>query len=537
MGGIRLQRRRFLAAAGGVALLAGLAPMGRVWSAPRFAGDPFTLGIAAGDPWPDGFVIWTRLAPRPLQEHGGMPMLAVPVRWQVAEDERFTRIVRSGEALARPELAHSVHVEVAGLRPARPYWYRFQVEGSQARPVGTARTAPAAQAMPARVRMAVVGCQAYHHGWFDAYAHLANEPDLDVVFHYGDYIYEGGSYQGSSAQGRGKYVIVDARDRPVQRHHVGGELYSLDDYRRRYAQYKGDPMLQAAHARVAFVASFDDHEVDNDYASVFDQDGTPPEIFALRRHAAMQAWYEHMPVRRAQLPRLDGLSMYRRLDYGRLLRMHVLDTRSHRSDQPCVRPGQPHCRGGDWREGTLLGQAQERWLEQGLEHDARWNLIAQQVLVMPLKAIKLDGETVPPLADKWDGYPATRERLVRTIRQKALTNVVIASGDAHMHAVGSVPLRDDEPDGPAVATEFLATSITSNGDGALDSPSVKRFLDADNPHLALANNLRGYQTFDISANEWRTDVKVMDRVQKPGGRLSVHASFAMTPDRPLLHRV
>lgn len=527
-----IERRKLLAGAGGLVLFAGLQAGGRAWSAPSLGGYPFTLGVASGDPWPDGFVIWTRLAPRPLDEHGGMPMAVVPVRWEVAEDERFSRIVQSGEAAARPELGHSVHVEVAGLSPRRPYWYRFHVDGAESSPVGTVRTAPAAGDTPDRVRLAVAGCQAYYHGWFDAYRHLSRESELDAVFHYGDYIYE-----GPSTQGKGKYVILDAAGKPVERSHFGGEIYSLDDYRRRYAQYHADPDLQAAHAASAFIPSFDDHEVDNDFASVYDQDGTPPEVFALRRYAAMQAWYENMPVRRSQFPRPGGLTMYRRLDYGRLVRMHVLDTRSYRGDQLCVHAAQKYCRADASLDPSILGARQEAWLDEGLNNSARWNLIAQQVFVMPLKGITPDGKDLPPFADKWDGYPASRERLVRSITERKLTNVVIATGDAHMNAIGTVPMRDAEPDGPAVATEFLATSISSNGDGALLSPNVTRFLNAANPHLAMANDLRGYHTYDIGPREWRTDVKVMDKVQSPGGKLSTLARFAVTPDKAGLHRL
>lgn len=232
-------------------------------------------------------MIWTRLAPKPLEEHGGMPMAAVPVLWEVSEDERFTRVVQSGEAVARPELGHSVHVELAGLKPSWRYWYRFRVEGAGASPVGTARTAPAVGETPARVRLAVAGCQALYHGWFGAWRRLSQEADLDAVFHYGDYIYE-----GPAGRGQDRYVIRDASGNRVVRDHLGGEIYSLDDYRRRYAQYQGDPDLQAAHAAAAFISSFDDHEVDNDWAFAFDQDGTPPEVFAPHRS------HHSSPVRR-----------------------------------------------------------------------------------------------------------------------------------------------------------------------------------------------------------------------------------------------
>jgi alkaline phosphatase D len=519
-------RRTFLQSATGLVLFAGLDPFARAWGAPKFSNYPFALGVAAGDPWPDGFVIWTRLAPVPLEEHGGMPALAVPVRWEVAEDEHFTRIVRSGEAIARPELAHSIHVEVAGLRPWRPYWYRFLVDGADASPTGVARTAPAAGTLPDSVRLGLAGCQAYPQGYYGAYRHLSQEPDLDAIFHYGDYIYE---YGRESA-----YVINGADEQVVDRAHARGEVYSLDDYRVRYAQYKTDPDLQAAHHAAAFIMSFDDHEVDNNWASQFDQDGTPPEAFLLRRFAAMQAWYEHVPVRMAQFPRPQGLTMYRRLDYGNLFRMHVLDTRSYRSDQLCESPEQRACRAHDGPDSTIMGPAQEAWLGEGLRNDARWNLIAQQVRVMPLVRKTADGRAASPSMDSWDGYPASRARLVRTIRERKLTNVVIATGDAHIHNVGVVPARDDELDGPAAATEFLGTSISSGGDGVSDSAIARTHMH-NNPHFALLNQQRGYQTFEITPKAWRTDVKVMDRVQAPGGKLSTLARFVVTPEKPELH--
>lgn len=518
-----IDRRRLMAAAGGMVLFGGLSRGGALWAAPALKDDPFSLGVAAGDPWPDGFVIWTRLAPRPLEPHGGMPPQDVRVHWEVAEDDKFSKVIRSGETVASPELAHSVHVEVAGLQPGRPYWYRFRLDGALVSDTGMARTAPAPGVTPARVRLVSAGCQSYPQGWYDAWRHISREPDLDAVFHYGDYIYEGGA---------SKMVITDRLKRVVERQHASGEIYSLDDYRLRYAQYKADPDLKAAHAAAAFIVSFDDHEVDNDWASAYDQDGTPPEIFALRRFAAMQAWYEHMPVRKAQFPRPEGISMYRRLDYGQLVRMHVLDTRSYRDDQLCVKTDQPNCRREDTPKGTIMGPAQEQWLNAGLSQDARWNLIAQQVRVMPL----LRKGTDQPLAltDQWSGYPASRRRLVEAISARKLTNVVIASGDAHVHNVGTVPLREEALDGPAAATEFLASSISSGGDGAAQSEGTLSY--ADSPNLALANAQRGYQTFDITPKDWRTDVKVLDRVQAPGGALSTLARFTVTPDRPVLNR-
>lgn len=520
-------RRAFLAGAGGLALFAGLDPFARLWAAPRFSNYPFALGVASGDPWPDGFVLWTRLAPRPLDEHGGMPMLAVPVRWEVATDEGFSNIVRSGEAIARPELSHSLHVEVDGLLPRRPYYYRFHIAGGDASPTGRVRTAPAPGTVPERVRLGLAGCQSYPQGYYTAYRYLSEEPDIDAIFHYGDYIYEYGS--------KSKFVITDAAGRVFDRSHKGEEIYSLDDYRRRYAQYKADADLQAAHHAAAFIPSFDDHEIDNDWVSSHDQDGTPPEAFMLRRYAAMQAWYENMPVRRAQFPRAGLISMYRRLDYGDLVRMHVLDTRSYRTDQLCDAPGKQACRAKDGPESTMLGSAQEDWLYNGLSRSARWNLIAQQVRVMPLIRTDTDGTSLPT-PDTWSGYPAARARLVQAITQRGLSNVVVATGDSHIHNVGHIPLRDDELNGPAAATEFLGTSISSGGDGAADSPLARKRM-RENPHFALVNQQRGYQIFDITPRQWTTDVRVMDKVQAPGGRCGTLARFAVTPDRPELHRL
>jgi alkaline phosphatase D len=517
--------RRALLAGGGALVLAGYA--GGVWAAPVFSETPFTLGVAAGDPAPDGFVIWTRLAPRPLEEHGGMPPLGVMVRWEVAEDEAFAQIARSGEVLARPELAHSVHVEVEGLQPGRPYWYRFRAGAADASSPGAARTAPRAGDSPKRLRLASAGCQHYQAGLFTAWRHLSGEDDLDAVFHYGDYIYEGGTPSNPP-------LVVDGAGRPIDRRHAGGEIYSLDDYRRRYAQYKTDPDLQAAHAAAAFIVSFDDHEVDNNWASDFDQDGTPPELFVLRKMAAMQAWYEHMPVRRAQFLRAGRAAMYRRLDYGSLLRMHVLDTRSYRSDQLCERQGQAACRPADDLRSTMLGAQQEAWLAAGLRNGARWNLIAQQVFVMPTQRRLSDGSLGRGGTDTWNGYPAARARLVKAIADAGLTNVVVATGDAHIHAVGSIPLRDDEPEGPAAAVEFLATSISSGGDGAAETDGTRALL-AGSPNLRLANAQRGYQLFDVSPTEWRTQVKVVDRVQTSGGSLSTLARFSVRPDHSELY--
>lgn len=529
-------RRAFITGAAGLTLLLGSASQGlfakAAFTGPimrePLGGDPFTLGIASGDPWPDGFVIWTRLALRPLDEHGGMPAARIPVRWEVAEDEGFTRVVRRGEAMAKPELGHSVHVEVAGLKPHRPYFYRFATAGSAISRVGTVRTAPERHVLAQRLRIGVAGCQHYEQGFYDAWSHLAQEPDLDLIFHYGDYIYE----NGRTALGprAGKWTAV--------RQHVGDEIYSLDDYRRRYAQYKTDPALQAAHAACAFACSIDDHEVDDNFAGDIDRNGSSPEVFALRRMGAMQAWYENMPVRRAQFPMMGRATTYRRLDFGRLLRTHILDTRSYRSDQVCDDGKRQPCARTLHMAPNMLGHAQEAWLDEGLTpvegQSPTWNLLAQQVIVMPVDYRTVGSAGGKYNMDSWDGYRPARARLIETIQRHALTNVIIATGDAHSHMIGSVPGNDEAPDGRKVAVEFQVASISSGGNGA-GAAGAENLL-RHNPHIDLYTDSRGYQLFDITPEEWRTEVKVMDGVEQPGGHISTLQKYVVAPSSPVLHR-
>lgn len=521
---IDLNRRALLQGGASLALLA-LVSRAPLIARPLGA-NPFTLGVASGDPWPDGFVIWTRLAPRPLDEHGGMPAVRVPVRWEVAEDHRFAKVVRHGEAMAVPELGHSVHVEIEGLRPHRHYFYRFSVAGSELSPVGRVRTTPMHHEQVDRVRIGIGGCQHYEQGFFDAWQHMAQEPDLDLVFHYGDYIYE----YGATALGPrpGKWTAV--------RQHVGDEIYSIDDYRRRYAQYKSDAHLQAAHAACAFATTFDDHEIDNNFAGDIDQDGSTPEVFALRRMGGLQAWYENMPVRRSAFPSLaHGLTAYRRLQWGRLLRTHVLDTRSYRSDQPCHDGKRGPCNWEAHNAPQMLGSAQESWLERGLATPSQWNLLAQQVIAMPVD-FRQAGASEPAYAtDLWDGYRPARQRLVEMIQRHSPGNVIIASGDHHRHLVGELPENDQAPDGNKVAVEFTAASITSNGNGVGAAP-LQHIVD-NNPHFALYTDQRGYQVFDITPTRWTTEVKVMDYVDRPGSPIHTLQRFAVQHGRPQLLRL
>ena len=517
---MQIDRRVLMKAAGSLAMFSGLS------SRPVFgqvlAANPFTLGIASGDPHPDGFVLWTRLAPSPFEPGSGMPMQGVPVQWEVALDEAFERIVQTGEEIARPELGHSVHAEVFGLEPAARYYYRFRT-GGEVSMTGKVRTAPAPGDAVDGLRIGVAGCQNYEAGFFTAYHHLAREPELDAIFHYGDYIYEHRGGQGCRSEtAPGKYC---------PRTHVGDEIYTLDDYRRRYAQYKMDEDLQAAHAAAAFLPTFDDHEVDNNWADMLDEQGTHPELFALRRYAAMQAWYENMPVRRAQFPRAGGVLMHRRLDYGRLLRIHLLDTRQYRSDQRCGTNEASNCRpAGDAAPSHMLGSAQEGWLGEGLSNDFSWNLLAQQVMMMPFTypAGRASG---PVNQDSWSGYPDARSRVIQSIRNRNLGNVVVATGDVHKHHVGIVPEREDDPGGPAAATEFVTSSVTSGGDGS-DIPEGWEGVLSDNPHTMMLSDRRGYQVFSINEKQWLTEIVGIDKVTEQGSDKRVIARFVTDPARP-----
>ncbi|HZF43581.1 MAG TPA: alkaline phosphatase D family protein [Sphingomonadaceae bacterium] len=502
-----IDRRLFLAGAAAAALPApAILRAQTLWR-----NYPFSLGIACGDPSPDGFVIWTRLAPEPLEAHGGMPMGVMPVTWEVASDEAFKTVVAKGEAPARPELAHAVHVEVAGLQPGRPYWYRF-AQGGERSIRGQARTLPAAGSRPDALRFGVAGCQNYEDGHFTAFGHMARE-DLAFVYHYGDYIYE---YRGDPLRPGAGGIF-----QPV-RQHQGQLLYSLDDYRRRYAQYKMDADLQRAHAAHAFFVTYDDHEVDNNWTREGDGEGAPPEVFRLRRQAALQAWYEHMPVRRTSLPNGAAIRAYRGARYGDLVDMSFLDTRQFRTAQPCGDGFKPVCAEVTAREAAVLGAEQEAWLGRNLQRrDARWNCIAQQIMMMSLDRRRTPDEAPAKIMnmDSWAAYEVPRQRLLS--RMAGLDNTVVLTGDEHQNWTGVLHDARDRP----VAVEFVATSISSGGDGQ-DQRRGSDTILTHNPQLKFVNDQRGYLTCDVSRDEWRTNFMVMDQVRVAGGKISKRATAA-----------
>jgi alkaline phosphatase D len=510
-----MHRRAFLgrvAALGAGALLSATA---RALERPRFASDPFTLGVASGYPHPSGMTLWTRLAPRPL-EGGGMEAPAVRVEWEIAHDESFRSVVKRGAASASADAAHSIHVDVDGLEPARWYWYRFRA-GEAISPVGRTRTAPDANAMPERFRFALACCQQYEQGYYVAYRHMARE-DLDAVVHVGDYIYE-------SSWGRNHV-----------RSHGAPEPYTLDQYRDRYALYRSDRDLQAAHAAFPWLVTWDDHEVDNDYANDRSQDDDPVEAFLARRAAAYRAYYEHMPLPAWAQPRGPDMQLYTSCSFGQLAAFSILDTRQYRSHQVCPRPRRAggnvvrdeNCPERASSEQSMLGARQEQWLDTQLERaQARWNVIAQQTLMAP--ADRLAGSGTAFWTDGWDGYPKARTRLVASIASHRVRNPLVLGGDVHMSVVTDLKADYANEGAPVVASELVCPSITSQG------PSAKRvaLLLQENPHIKFADAARhGYTAIELADARCTARIRSAASVTDPDASMRDLAVFVVEDGKP-----
>lgn len=476
--------------------------------------DPFTLGVASGDPDPGGFVLWTRLALDPLAEDGlgGMPDRTVPVRWEVASDERFRTIVRRGTAAARPQSAHSVHVELNGLRPGREYWYRFRA-GAHISPAGRTRTAPHPATYGPALAMAFVSCSQFEHGYFTAYRRLAEE-NPDLVLHLGDYQYE---YK------KGVYTIPGGNVRD----HEGPETVTLANYRLRHAQYKSDRDLQAAHEAAPWLVVFDDHEVENNWADDIPEanSDTPSyEAFRARRAAAFQAYYENMPLRRRSVPKGPDIQIYRRVQWGRLANFHMLDTRQFRDDQGCG-DGYKDCPEAVDPKRSITGNAQEAWLLDGFRRSrARWDVLGQQVFFA--QRDNTDGPVKKTSMDAWDGYVASRDRITQGWLDAKVRNPVVLTGDVHAHWASDLKADYDDPGSRTVGAELVCTSITSTGDGADSDPADHPFLRI-NPHLRFYNNQRGYVLTRIGKDEMKADFKTLPTVRTPGAEISTKATFVI----------
>lgn len=512
-----IDRRAFLAATGSLAAAAVWSS--RAWGITRrrlaLADSPFQVGIASGDPSPNGVVLWTRLAPLP-REGGGMPHEDVEVDWQVCDDEQMTKVVRQGTALAKPDWAHSVHVEVDGLEPNRWYWYQFRAAGETS-PKGRTRTMPAIDSTPDRLRFAFASCQHWESGLYTAYEHMLNE-DVELVAHLGDYIYEG--------PGRPN----------AMRQHVGSKLDTLADFRNRHAQYKTDTALQAMHAAAPWIVTWDDHEFENNYANDISErpDRISREDFLAMRARAYQAYYEHMPLRIASLPNAHDMQLYRRIPFGKLAEFFVLDTRQYRTDQPngdgLKAPGDAVL---DPR-GTILGSAQREWLFAGLAgSQAAWNVLAQQVMMARVDF--KEGDDVMHAMDQWPGYEQDRRRVLRYLHDGKIRNPVVLTGDIHSNWANELPIDFDDIESPSAAVEFVGTSISSGGDGLAETPRMAHVF-SENPFVKFANAQRGYVRCDVTPSQWRSDYQVVEYVTRPGAPLVTKASFVVEDGRPLLNK-
>lgn len=475
---------------------------------------PFKLGVTSGDPAPDSVVLWTRLAPSPLNAdgQGGMPNADVAVDWQVSGSETFGTLVASGTVTARYAEAHSVHAVAGGLAADSEYYYRFRCQGYLS-PVGRTRTAPALTAVGRNFTMAFASCAQYESGYFTAYRGIADDrPDL--VLHLGDYIYENGPTSGAVRQ------------------HLGAECVSLADYRRRYAQYKSDADLQAAHAVAPWLVVPDDHEVENNYADNVRADNSPALTAAqwtVRRAAAYQAYYENMPLRPASAPSGNSIQLYRRVRWGTLATFHLLDTRQFRDDQACG-DGFKVCAAADTTSRTITGSAQEAWLLDGLgQHLGTWDVLGQQVFF----ARQFDASGAGNM-DAWDGYRASRARIQQGWRDRDVRNPLVLTGDVHSAWANDLKADYATPSSATIGTELVCTSITSNGDGSATTTIPN---GASNPHLKFYSARRGYTLATVSPAQVRADFRAVPKVTEHGAAVSTVKSFVVLDGRPGLQAV
>lgn len=533
----RISRRTFnrmAAAAGALTVL----PFGTASSQVRFGSPPFQLGVASGDPSADGFVIWTRLAPEPF-DTSYLGQTIFEVSWEVAEDSGFSRIAKQGTGWARPHLAHAVHVVVEGLEPGREYFYRFRL-GRYESATGRALTCPAPDAATTALKFAFASCAHYEQGFFSAYRYMADDrPDLILML--GDYIYE-------DAWGDRRVRLFD----PL-------EAITLDDYRRRYTQYRTDPDLQAAHAACPWLVTWDDHEVDNDYVSLTSEHElcggeAVRSAFPARRAAAYQAWFEHMPVRPSRLRPEMAVQIYGLMDWGTLARFYVLDTRQFRSVQACsamptvqrcnfekrrkilfggaggasfIDPNESSCKAalGD-ASRTVLGADQERWLDDALaDSRAAWNVIAQNVMLMTVA----EGTAEAPRfhSDAWAGYPPARERLFASLQKHRTANPVVLTGDIHSFWVNELANAAGRPMGVELVASSIATTTYDKSATLALNPGAKF-------HDGLHN---GYVRCELDRERLRTDiVTIADREDPRSGR-NVAATFEIRSGEPRVHQV
>jgi len=495
-------RRRFLA--NGLAAAAVWPLLGSVRAA-TFESDPFTLGVASGCPRPQSVVLWTRLTFPQAEINMANPFAPVEqptehgpldVEWQLAEDENFSSVVQSGIAEATPDFAHSVHVEVEGLRPDRWYFYRFR-SGNAESPVGRTRTAPALDAAASPFRFAFASCQQYEQGYYAPYRDMAAR-DLDLVVHLGDYIYEM------------SWGANHVRD------HVTGAPLLLYEYRDRYALYKSDENLKAAHAAFPWLITWDDHEVYNNYLLDPGEPESARRAFLERRRAAYQAWYEHMPVPPSLGRDFSSMRIYGNYQFGQMLDMAMLDLRQYRSP------------GGAGTARSMLGAEQENWLDRTLKAaTAKWTVIAQQTLVSQRDTAAGPEESFSD--DTWDAYRESRSKLLSTLEASNIANPLIIGGDLHAYFAADVKRDFANENAPTLATEFVTGSISSDGP---TEESIATVL-TENPHIKYAEGRdHGYAMVELANSQAKVDFMVVSDRKDPDATTSNGAGFIVADGVP-----
>ncbi|MFI1795944.1 alkaline phosphatase D family protein [Streptomyces sp. NPDC020379] len=534
----RISRRTAVTAVAASAALLPFATGPSAHAADR--GPAFLHGVASGDPLPDGILLWTRVTPTPDAVPGSGLGPAVEVGWEVAEDESFARVVARGTATATAASDHTVKADVRGLRPATAYWFRFAVDGIRS-PAARTRTAPAHDAATPGLRFGVVSCANWESGWFSAYRHLAARRDLDAVLHLGDYIYEYKSGEYPAA----KYVV-----RP---HRPTHEIVTLADYRTRHGHYKTDTDLQALHHTHPIIAIWDDHEFADDAWSGGAVNHTPGTEgdWAQRVAAAKQAYFEWMPVR----PSVEGTT-YRRLRFGKLADLHLLDLRSFRSQQ--VKAGSGAV---DDANRTLTGRAQLDWLKSGLaSSDTTWRLVGNPVMMAPVAFGALPAHLLEPIAkllglptggiavnpDQWDGYTHDRRELLDHLSDHAVRNTVFLTGDIHMAWANDVPKQAATyPLSASLATEFVVTSVTAdNFDETLHvlphtvSLPAAGAIRAANRHVKWVDmDSHGYGVLDVTAERAQMDYYVLSDKRKRDAKTSWARSYRTLSGTQRVERV
>lgn len=489
----RIPRRLFLATGAAAAAL----PLIRTTkSEAAQAGDAgFRHGVASGDPLADRVMLWTRVTAPGAS--------TATVRWVVARDPKLAQVVARGEGQTGAWRDFTVKVDVGGLRPGTTYYYRFESGGSRSA-IGRTRTLPATGV--GRLRFGVVSCSNYPFGYFNAYAALARRTDLDAVLHLGDYIYEYPNAQFGDGTAIGRIPEPNK------------EIVALADYRARHAQYKADPDSQAVHRQHPFIVVWDDHELANNTWSGGAQNHNPEkgegDWFA-RRSAAVQAFFEWMPIRE-DAAALSPL-IYRTLRFGDLADLVMLDTRLVGRDQQVLRDDVAAIESPD---RSLLGRAQEGWLGGELAESkragTRWQLVGQQVMFAP--------QTEPGKpsfnADSWDGYRATRDRVLDMVSQLKIDSFAVLTGDVHSSWVYDLPRRPYGAYDPAtgqgsLGVEFTVTSVTSHstlGSGP-DGEKQLAGLRERMPHLHYVDGrYRGYGVLDLTRERLQMDYFAMKTV-------------------------